>query len=433
MVGITKRNVTSHSTRAIPIHVRHHNRALVLRTAWEQGSVSRAELSRLTGISGPIITDIVNELLMAKLVREDGLQQSSGGRRATALRIAEQARYVVGVDLARDRTRVAISDLNGRLLHRLSVPTSDLPDPQANLRWLQDLIAAVLAEHAISRERLLGIGIGAPGPLSNTTGEILAPTNFGHWQRLPIRSTLESRFGVSVRVDNDANACALAQQLFGVGRNTRNFVYFAAGSGVGAGLVMNGEIYRGGHDLAGEIGHTTVEPNGPLCPCGNRGCLELYTTVRATLARWPGASLPITPVNEILEAKALIMSARNGDQQARNALATTARYLSIGVINAINAYDPDLVIIGRELADAGDLVIDPIREEVARRAFPTAMRRVLIEPDLLAEDTPLLGAVCLVLRELFVDTSLLSNLILSSEGSSDGHPVVRSRSSGDDV
>ena len=425
------RGAAHRATGANPSDLRRHNRALVLQTVWEQGKISRAELSRATRISGVVITGIVTELLSSKFVREDGLQLSSGGRPATVLRIAEQSWSIVGVDLARHRTRVAVADLNARVIHELSVPTSDLADGQSNLRWLQGVIAGALADAAVDADRLLGIGVGAPGPLHTTTGEILAPTNFGRWQRLPLRTALETHFRVPVRVDNDANACALAQHFLGAGRHVRNFVYFAAGSGVGAGLVLNGELYRGEHDLAGEIGHATIEPGGPPCPCGNRGCLELYTTVRATLARWQRDHPPGLPLNEVAEIGALIANARDGDPGALDALAATARYLSIGVINAINAYDPSVVFIGRELGAAGDLLLDPIRDAVARRAFPTTGRSVRIEADPLGEETPLLGAICLVLRELFLDTTLLSNLMprsrLAAEGNHTARPHVASR------
>lgn len=411
------RGGTHGSTGAGLAEVRRHNRALVLRTIRERPAVSRVELARLTNLSGPTISAVVSELRDARLVREDGLGRSTGGRRATSLRIVEDAGYILAVDLARHRTRVAITDLNAAILYQVSAPTNDAADAWANLRWLEDLIGAVLAGQlgqAGSYTHLFGIGVGAPGPLRTTTGTILAPTNLGHWHNLPLRSALEKRFGVPVRVDNDANACALAQRWLGAGRGLRDFVYVAAGSGIGAGIVIDGELYRGAHDLAGEIGHATVEATGPLCPCGNLGCLELYTTLRATLARWPAAPRPVTPANEITGIAMLIAAARGGDDVARQALTTSAHYLALGVVNAINSYDPQVVFIGRELAAAGDLVIGPIREAVARRAFVATGRTTVVEHDALGEGAPLLGAACLVLRELFVDSELLDDVILSA-------------------
>jgi len=411
------RRGTHGSTGAGLAEVRRHNRALVLRTIRERPAVSRVELARLTTLSGPTISAVVSELRDARLVREDGLGRSTGGRRATSLRIVEDTGYILAVDLARHRTRVAITDLNAAILYQVSVPTHDAADAQANLRWLEDLIGAVLVGQlgqAAPCANVFGIGVGAPGPLRTTTGTILAPTNLAHWHNLPLRSALEKRFGVPVRVDNDANACALAQRWLGAGRGLRDFVYVAAGSGIGAGIVIDGELYRGAHDLAGEIGHATVEATGPLCPCGNLGCLELYTTLRATLARWPGAPQPATPADEISGIAMLIAAARGDDDEARTALAVSARYLAVGVVNAINSYDPQVVFIGRELAAAGDLVIGPIREAVARRAFAATGRAIAVEHDALGEGAPLLGAACLVLRELFVDSELLNDVILSA-------------------
>jgi len=411
------RRGTHGSTGAGLAEVRRHNRALVLRTIRERPGSSRVELARLTTLSGPTISAVVSELRDARLVREDGLGRSTGGRRATSLRIVEDAGCILAVDLARHRTRVAITDLNAAILYQVSVPTHDAADAQVNLCWLEDLIDAVLVGQlgqAAPYANVFGIGVGAPGPLRTTTGTILAPTNFGHWHNLPLRSALEKRFGVAVRIDNDANACALAQRWLGAGRGLRDFVYVAAGSGIGAGIVIDGELYRGAHDLAGEIGHATVEATGPLCPCGSLGCLELYTTLRATLARWPAAPRPVTPADEIRGIAMLIAAARGGDDVARQALSTSAYYLALGVVNAINSYDPQVVFIGRELAAAGDLVIGPIREAVARRAFVATGRTTAVEHDALGEGAPLLGAACLVLRELFIDSELLDDVILST-------------------
>lgn len=394
-----------------PADLRRHNRALVLRAIRDRAGVSRAELARLTNLSGPAISAIVGELIESRLVHEDGFASSNGGRRAATLRLTERARTVVAVDLARHRTRVALVDLGGTVLEHVDVLTSDRGDGAANVQWLNELIARVLARGGEHTGSLLGIGVGAPGPLSTSTGEILWPTHFGHWHNLPLRSELERTFGLPVRVDNDANACALAQRWFGAGRTMRNFVYVAVGSGVGSGVVVDGEIYRGAHDLAGEIGHCTVDVSGPPCPCGNVGCLELYATLRATLARWLGAARPETADDEIAGIRDLIRAAHSGDETARAAITMSAQYLGVGVINVINAFDPETVFLGRELAAAGDLLLSPIRSAVARRAFASTGRVVPIETDPLGVAAPLLGAACLVLRDLFVDGNVLAGLI----------------------
>ncbi|MDB5077750.1 MAG: hypothetical protein JWO42_3929 [Chloroflexi bacterium] len=394
-----------------PGDVRRHNRALILRTIRDKPGVSRAELARLNGLSGPAVSLIVNELLNALLIREDGPALSTGGRRATTLRVAENERYILGVDVARHYIRVAITDLNATILQQTTVPPGDDPDPQVNLQGLIDLVGRVIDDAEGVKERLLGIGIVAPGPLHTSTGELLGVTNFLNWQHLRLHSAFEERFMVPVRVDNDANACALALHWLGAGRNLRDFIYFAVDSGVGAGVVLNGEVYRGAHDLAAEIGHTTIDMNGPMCPCGNIGCLEIYTTLRATLMRWRGDEQPATAADEVREVEALIAAARSGDVKALGAITETARYLSFGVINAITLFDPMVVFIGRELAAAGDMLVDPIRDAVSRRGLTPTGRAVPIELDPLGQNTPLLGAACLILCELFADSDLLSSLV----------------------
>jgi predicted NBD/HSP70 family sugar kinase len=215
-----------------------------------------------------------------------------------------------------------------------------------------------------------------------------------------IRTAVQRRFKVAVKVDNDANVCALAHCFFGIGLEITNFVYFAVGSGVGSGVVLNGKVFRGAHGLAGEVGHITVDIHGPKCPCGNYGCLELYTTVSATLARWVNAPAGVTRGDEVAGVDALIRAADLGENEALATIARTAEYLSVGIVNVINSFDPDVVVIGRELARSGALLIDPIRRAVAERAFPAVHRPVRIEPDSLADATPITGAFCLVLSDL---------------------------------
>jgi N-acetylglucosamine repressor len=409
--------VQGNRTAQRPENARTYNRALVYRSIWEQEETSRSDLAKVTGLSVPITTEIVGELIDASLVRETGTRDSTGGRPSIGLRSATDAWYILAIDIARFRTTIAIIDLKGGVVDSFATPTLNSSDPATNLSWLIDLVADRLRKQPRARKRLLGIGIGAPGPLYAEKGEFLSVTNFGDWHDLALRDALERRFRVPVKVDNDANVCALAHCFFGIGREVSDFAYFAVGSGVGSGVVLHGNVYRGSHGLAGEIGHTTVEVNGPKCPCGNYGCLELYTTVAATLARW-GSRDQVDVSDETAGVEALMRAVALGEQGALSAIARTAEYLSVGVINLVNSYDPEVVIIGRELARAGKPIIEPIQRAVAGRAFPAARRPIRVVQDSLGDAAPITGAFCLVLSELMDPSApMLDGLVASATGS----------------
>ena len=401
-----------------PEDARSFNRALVYRCIWEHDSISRSDLSRTTGLSAPVITAIVAELIDAALVRESGHRDSTGGRRSMALSIDVGSWNAVAIDIARHRTTLAVIDPIGNVLKERVTTTSNSADPHANLRWLIGLISDLLSSVPRSKGRLLAIGIGAPGPLHAETGEILNVTDFGDWHDLDLRMALERRFNVPVRVENDANVCAIAQRFFGVGRDVEDFVYLALGSGVGAGVFVGGHLYRGSNWLAGEIGHTTIDVRGPTCPCGNIGCLELFTTVSAAMARWPGAPQDRVDGDEVMAIQALDDAAKRGDEGALAAIAQTAAYVAAGVVNVVNFLDPEVVIVGRELGQLGSLLIDPIRRAVASRTFPDAQRTIRVESDPLGASTPVRGAFCLILQELVDSRSpLLEGMVAAGRRS----------------
>ena len=222
--------------------------------------------------------------------------------------------------------------------------------------------------------------------------------------------------------DNDANACALAEAWFGAGLALEQFVYIAVGTGVGAGIVMNGTLHRGAHDMAGELGHTTVDAAGARCSCGNYGCLELYTSsvaiVAAALAALERGEVSLIDElvcgrREDINIYTIAQAARLQDPLALRLIDQIVRYLGIGVVNAVNLFDPEVVFLGREVAQAAsDLILEPIRAMVAERAFSVAAERVKILHSTLGENGPMLGAACLVLHELFSEPQRVMTPIL---------------------
>ena len=400
-----------------PSSIRVSNRAGMLEAIRRNSGISRAELAGVTRLTQPAVSAIVLELMEMGLVREAGLNRSESGRPRVRLEIVPDACYVVGVDLARSGIAASVVDLNGSLRHSLRVAsTLNQPFDSTSAR-LVELLQRLLDEFGLERNRIVGIGIGAPGPLSTSTGVILSPPNFGGWRDVPVQQLVEEQFQLPVWIDNDANACALAEAWFGEGRTFDHFVYLAVGTGVGAGVVVNGDLHRGAHDMAGEAGHTTVDVNGPRCSCGNYGCLELYTSSTAVVAAAVKAlqngetSLIGDLVQghwEMIDIYTVAKAARLGDALAIRLVEQLIRYLGAAVVNLVNLFDPDCVFLGRGVANAtADLILDPIRAMVAERSFSVAAQQVQIRLATFGNDEPVLGAACLVLHKLFSEPERL--------------------------
>jgi glucokinase-like ROK family protein len=400
---------------------RSGNRAGVLEVIRRNQGISRAELTAHTGLTHAAISNIVGELLDQGLIVEDGQASAELGRPRIRLKI-NAARYaVIGVDLARSQIRAIVSDLQGNILHAVSASSTYDHPLEITLTTLTDLLDQLLAECAGVAPRIVGIGVGAPGPLSAAQGLIISPPNFGGWRNVPLKHLLESRFGLPVYIDNDANACALAEGWFGAGRAFEDFIYFAVGTGVGAGIMIGGALHRGVHGIAGEVGHTTVEATGRQCVCGNHGCLELYTSATALVdaacaaikAGEPSllADLCAAPAGAAGGPERLLAgptveqiaaAARAGDPLSRRLLDREIEYLGAAIVSLVNLLDPQAVFLGREVPQAaGDILLEPLANLVAQRAFSVAAERVQIRLATLGRDAPAIGAACLVLQELF--------------------------------
>ncbi len=389
--------------------VKRSNRATIFRAIRALGPIARIALARQTTLNAGTVTNIVDELLDAGLVSETGQGVSRVGRRPVLLEVNPTARYAIGIDIARDAISGAIVDLAGHQhchLHEAAGPWLTGETVLAATCAMIERLLAAFSE--TSGAALVGIGIGAVGPLSVRSGRFLAPHSFGSWQDLDLLSQIQARFGLPTVVDNNGNTSALAELWFGAGQGIDNFVFLSLGTGVGGGLVLDGELYRGEHDIAGELGHLSIDANGPRCACGNYGCLEMYASVprvlaaaRAALATGEPSTIRarVRPGAEPTLA-AIIAAARDGDPLAGRVLADATRALAAGLVTIINSFDPRLVLLGRELASAGDILLDPVRAEVRRRVFPALRDTVRIEATTLT-DAPTIGAAALALQGFF--------------------------------
>jgi len=389
--------------------VKQRNRATIFRAIRDLGPVARVELARRTGLNAATVTNIVDELIIAQLVSETGLGRSRIGRKPIYLEINPSARFTIGIDLARSAITGAIVDLSGKIVEYIREPAGPWLRSEIVLSTVNHVIERLLSKlPSPDRQAIIGIGIGAPGPLSFRSGSFLGPPAFGAWEDLLLRQETEARFHIPTRVDNNGNTSALAELWFGAGQGVDQFVLLTLGTGVGSGLVLDGDLYRGGHDLAGEIGHMSINADGPRCACGNYGCLEMYVSVPRILAA-ARAALGTGEPSVIrasldgggeLTIEMVIAAVAAEDPLATRLFADVTRHLAAGIVNVVHVLDPQLILIGRELARAGDLLLDPVRTEVRRRVFSTMRDTVRIEVAAL-QDAPVIGAATLAVREFF--------------------------------
>jgi glucokinase len=315
--------------------------------------------------------------------------------------------FIIGLDLGGTKISAAALSADGSRMSGLrSIATQSELGAEGVVDRIIGLIEGVMSdttkETGASRKDFIGIGAGAPGPLDRDKGIVVVAPNLG-WRDFPLSERINSRLGIPVTLDNDANCATLGEFWLGAARGGRNVVGITIGTGIGGGLIINGELYHGASDVAGEIGHTTIDVNGRHCKCGNYGCLEAYasgpaiaTRAREALVREDTASMLPSMVDGVLEritAETVYDAAKKGDGLANEIVRDTARYLGAGIATLLNTFNPDTVVIAGGVIRAGDALLTPLRTEVRRRAFKPAVEACRIVPAELPGTAGVVGAV----------------------------------------
>ncbi|MER7794992.1 MULTISPECIES: ROK family transcriptional regulator [unclassified Streptomyces] len=374
----------------------------VVRAVRMAGSLTQAEIARTTGLSAATVSNIVRELKDGGTV--EVTPTSAGGRRARSVSLSGDAGIVVGVDFGHTHLRVAIGNLAHQVLAEESEPLDVDASASQGLDRAEHLVSRLITATGISQDKVVGVGLGVPAPIDVETGTLGSTAILPGWAGTNPRDDLAQRLGVPVHVDNDANLGALGELVWGAGRGVADLAYIKVADGVGAGLVISGKIYRGPGGTAGEIGHITLDESGPVCRCGNRGCLETFTAARYVLP------LLYSSHGVDLTVERMVQLARDGDPGCRRVIADVGRHVGSGVANLCNLINPSRVVLGGHLAEAGELVLGPIRESVARYAIPSAARRLSVMPGALGGRAEVLGALALVLSEMG-DSTLLDGAL----------------------
>lgn len=361
------------------------------------GPLSRADLARSLGVSRATVSTAVALLSRDGLVVESGQREEIGvlprqGRPGTMLTLNPSAGAAVGIDFGHTHVRVILADLAHTVLAERSHPLLRDHDAHHAMQVAAGLTEDVLAHANVERTKVLGVGAGLPGPVNAITGAVGSSSIAPSWVGLRPAEELGRLLALPVRIDNVGNLGALAEVTWGAGQGAQVAVYIKLGTGVGAGFVMAGRLFGGSCGTAAEFGHMTVDPDGQICRCGNRGCLETYVSLPALLDQLRSHD------GTDLTAHGMISIALAGDRASRRVLADAA--LRVGAATAIicNLINPDRVILGGELAAAYDILIGPLRAAIERDALPFARDHVTVCKGLLGERAVALGAVATVLQ-----------------------------------
>lgn len=373
------------------------NRLKVLEVVREQGTVSRVEIATQTGLARSTVSALVAELQRAGLVveREDlpAVSTAGGGRPPLMLSLDPEAGAVVGIHFDHGFVRVAIADLSLTLLAEGVVERDVDHDAPAGLEAAAGLVASLMTEANVARDGLIGAGVALSGPIDRDTGQLASTSILPSWIGVDTASWLSDRLGVPVEVQNDANLGALAESVLGAGRGCSEMAYVMLSSGVGGGLILGGRLYRGARGTAGELGHVTVDESGDMCRCGNRGCLETAVGAVALteqLRRSHGADITI---------ERMIALAIAGDPVCRRVIADAGHTVGRVAAALCNAFNPERFVVGGELALAGDVLLDPMRQSIRRYAIPEAVEGLTVVAGALGDRAELMGALALVVGQ----------------------------------
>jgi predicted NBD/HSP70 family sugar kinase len=377
--------------------LRHLNRLRVIHALRDEGVISRAGIARRTGLSRSTVSSLVSELQADGLVVERpepaAAHGDQGGRPPILLSFDASAGVAVGIDFDHHHVRVAVSDLSSRVLAEREQRLDTDHLAHEGLDAAAELVNQVLGEAGIEPARVIGAGMCLPGPIHRPTGVVGSTAILPAWVGVAAADEMHRRLDLPILVDNDANLAALAEAAFGAGRDAKDLIYLMISSGIGAGLVLDGRLYRGAEGLAGELGHVLVDPDGPVCRCGNRGCLE---TVAGTDAL---ADLLRRSHGDGLDGHAIVTLARDGDLGCRRVIADAGRAIGKVAATLVNVLNPELLIVGGDLSEAGELLLDGVRESLGRSALPTAAQAAPVVAGSLGDRAEVLGAIALVLSE----------------------------------
>ncbi|WP_172370044.1 ROK family transcriptional regulator [Sporosarcina jiandibaonis] len=373
------------------------NKSIILNKIRTDAPISRAQIAKETKLTPPTVSSNVKELIEQGIVKESELGESQGGRKPTMLLIDNSAFSIVGVDIGPDMIECVLADLSGKIHNRAS---RKLKLPITNSQFLailKECIHACIEGSPSSNNTIIGIGVAMHGVVEVETGTSLVAPILG-LKNIPIKDELEKEFDLDVKVENDARAIALGESWFGNHGPVESMLVVNIGRGVGAGLVMNGNLYHGSHDIAGEVGHMTIDLQGDVCECGNPGCLQTFITGPAIARR---AQKFITKNQHDLSGEQIYELALSGDEEIASVFKETGEIIGVGLTNLIHIINPEKIVLSGGVTKSEKLILPEIRKTIENRALTPKAKQTAISISKLGDDATLKGAVALLLVDLF--------------------------------
>lgn len=376
------------------------------------GPTSRTELAAELNLSRANITGVITGLLKMGILKEVGPGVSQGGRRPVLLDINNRFGYVIGVDMGATSIDLALADFSGEIISRADEPADVRENPEQMLQHLCEVMLTLIEEQGISPHHVVGIGIGVPGPVSFTEGVLIAPPLMPGWEGYPIRDFVHRSFPIAqVVVDNDVNIMANGELHAGAGKGIDNFLFIKIGTGIGCGIITHGKIYRGSDGCAGDVGHICIDYNGPVCHCGNSGCLEAMAAGPAIVARAEELALAgksdfltqrMAEANHQLTVKDVGEAAAMGDRAAISIIRESGRMTGGMLAGLVNFFNPRMILIGGGVSKIGNKLLSSIRQAVLRRSTALSTTDLRIDYAQLGSDAGVVGAIQLAIENVLV-------------------------------
>jgi glucokinase-like ROK family protein len=394
--------------------IRKLNTAVILDVMRRYAPVSRAELAARTGLNRSTVSIIVNSLIEEGFVQETDLQNSKVGRPGMLLVLNHNGGFAIGVEIGVDFISVILTDFVANVLWRQRVLSDPAEDKILILDHVSELTQKAFEAGMERGLRPLGIGVGVPGLVDTSQGKLIFAPNL-RWTNVPLRLMWSQRFDLPTFVENEANAAALGEYYFGVARDVDNFIYLSAGIGLGGGIMIDGKLFRGSTGYAGEVGHMTVDPDGDMCGCGKRGCWETKVGPRAVMRGVRKILADGTPslINDLaggdldnVNFDIVVQAAESGDFVALEALKNIGKYLGIGVVNLINIFNPELIVLGGALSLASGFLLPVIEDTVCESALKPPCENIKFAASAHGADACVMGAVALVLDDILREPTL---------------------------
>lgn len=385
--------------------MRDINKNVITNIILQNEPISRSEIAQKASLAMPTVMRIVDSLIEEGLVVEGGKGESSGGRKPILLEINPRSSYFIGIEIARKTTTI-LTDIRGNIIAINKEKTIYNNGSEVILNQIKDGIDKVIESSGVEKNKIGGIGLGTPGTKFKY-GDVLREYPFSSWAELDLDNWLkDDKFDYPIVWENLSKVGALGELLFGKEKGQKDFLYVFADNGIGLGIVLNGELFTGVDGVAGEFGHTIIQPNGKTCYCGNSGCLEMYTSIpsmikQAKLQSKNSATSILNKYDENLDFSVLLSALEQGDELAKNVVCQAGEMLGIGIANLINLFNPDAVVIGGEIGSSCIEYVRAAEKSAKSNVFSKAAQNTVITASGLKDNGAALGAAALAISKVF--------------------------------